>query len=187
MAERAIVASFRCALPREQHAGTRPESARVGGLRAFYSGLMLSRLCLCLVLAAFFSGCFEPYKKANHEEHKPLVNMAGDTAFQAFVGRLRIAVKKKDVPMVASLMTADFGYTWEEAAQPSAQIFAYWDENNLWPVLADLLQRKFAPQELYMVSPPDLVTDPKYNGPRCGMRMVGGSWKFAYFLPHGQP
>ena len=89
--------------------------------------------------------------------------------------------------MVASMMTGDFGYTWEESAQPSAQIFSYWDENNLWPVLADLLDRKFTPQELYMVSPPELVSDSKYNGPRCGMRIAGGSWKFAYFLPHGQP
>ncbi|MGB8169744.1 MAG: hypothetical protein WCF18_19740 [Chthoniobacteraceae bacterium] len=148
---------------------------------------MLSRICLCLALASIVSGCFEPYKKADAEAKKPLVNVAGDTAFQAFVGRLRIAVKKRDVPMVSSMMTPDFGYTWEETAQPSAQIFGYWEENGLWPVLADLLEKKFSPQELYMVSPPELVSDAKYNGPRCGMRVVGGSWKFAYFLPHGQP
>lgn len=148
---------------------------------------MVSRLCLCLTLAAVLSGCFEPYKKSDAEAKKPLRNVAGDTAFQAFIGRLRIAVKKRDVPMVASMMTPDFGFTWDESAQPSAQIFAYWDENGLWPVLADLLEKKFTPQELYMVSPPELVTDQKYNGPRCGMRVSEGSWKFAYFLPHGQP
>ena len=147
---------------------------------------MLSRLCLFLLLASLLSGCFEPYKKSDAEAKKPLVNMAGDTAFQAFIGRLRTAVRKRDVPMVASMMTADFGYTWDESAQPSAQIFAYWDENGLWPVLAELLEKKFAPQELYMVSPPELVSDQKYNGPRCGMRVASGSWKFAYFLPHGQ-
>ena len=148
---------------------------------------MLFRFCFCLTIIAVLSGCFEPYKKSDADARKPLLNTAGDTAFQAFVGRLRIAVRKKDVPMIASMMTADFGFTWEESAQPGAQIFAYWDENNLWPVLADLLERKFAPQELYMVSPPELVSDSKYSGPRCGMRVVSGSWKFAYFLPHGQP
>jgi hypothetical protein len=148
---------------------------------------MFTRISLCILLAAALGGCFEPYKKKDAEERKPLRNMAGDTSFQAFIGRLRTAVRKKDVPMVSSLMTADFGYTWDESAQPSAQIFAYWDENNLWPVLADLLDRKFAAQELYMVSPAELVTDPGYNGPRCGMRIASGSWRFAYFLPHGQP
>ncbi len=159
----------------------------MAALAPFISRLMLSRFCLCLSLAALLSGCFEPYKKSDAEEQKPLQNVAGDTTFQAFVGRLRIAVRKHDVPMVASMMTTDFGYTWEESAQPSAQIFGYWDQKNLWPVLGDLLERKFVPQELYMVSPPELVSDPKYNGARCGMRVVGGSWKFAYFLPQGAP
>ncbi len=147
---------------------------------------MRFQICLCLLFAAALTACFEPYKKKDAEEKKPLRNMAGDTSFQAFVGRLRTAVRKKDIPMVASMMTADFGYTWEESAQPSAQIFSYWDENNLWPALEDLLGKKFAPQDLYMVSPPEMVSDPSYAGPRCGMRVVSGSWRFAYFLPHGQ-
>lgn len=150
-------------------------------------GLMFLRLCLSLLLAAFFAGCFTPYKKSDAEAKKPLRNMASDTNFQAFIGRLRTAVRNKDVPMVSSLMAPDFGYTWDEAATPGAKIFGYWDENGLWPVLADLLDKKFAPQDLYMVSPPELVSDPAYNGPRCGMRVVSGSWKFAYFLPTGQP
>lgn len=147
---------------------------------------MPPRILLCLVLAAALPGCFEPYRKSDADSRKPLRNMAGDTTFLAFVGRLRTAVEKKDIPMIASLMTADFGYTWDESAAPTAQIFSYWDENHLWPVLAGLLEKKFTPQDLYMVSPPELATDSKYNGPRCGMRVVNGSWKFAYFLPHGQ-
>jgi hypothetical protein len=169
-----------------QPAGAQKPLALVEGA-PIIPGLMRLRFCLCLLFAAALSACFEPYKKKDEEDRKPLRNMANDTSFQAFVGRLRIAVHKKDVPMVSSLMTPDFGYTWEESAQPSAQIFALWDEKNLWPVLEGLLEKKFAPQELYMVSPPELVTDPAYNGPRCGMRVIGGSWKFAYFLPQGQP
>lgn len=148
---------------------------------------MRSPLCLGLLCALALGGCFEPYKKKDAEDRKPLRNVAGDTTFQAFVGRLRIAVRKKDAPMLASMMTPDFGYTWDESAQPGAQIFHFWDEHDLWPVLGDLLDKKFVPQELYMVSPPELVSDPAYNGPRCGARIVGGSWKFAYFLPQGQP
>lgn len=147
---------------------------------------MRFRISLSLLLATALCGCFEPYKKKDAEDRKPLRNAAGDTTFRAFLGRLRIAVAKKDVPMISSMMTADFGYTWEESAQPSAQIFSYWDENNSWPVLSDLLEKKFTPQELYMVSPPELAADANYNGPRCGMRIANGSWRFAYFLPRGQ-
>lgn len=111
-------------------------------------------------------------------------NMVGDTAFQAFVGRLRTAVRKKDAPMLAALMTSDFGYTMDDGAQPGAHVFSYWDQNELWPVLSHLLEQKFVPLDMYMVSPPAMALDPNYAGPRCGMRLVGGSWKFAYFLPN---
>jgi len=148
---------------------------------------MFPRTALYLLLGFVLSGCLEPYKKKDAEDRKPLKNTAGDTAFQAFVGRLRKAVKNKDVPMIASLMTDDFGYTWDQSGPPSAQVFAYWDQNNLWPVLDELLSRKFSPNELYMVSPPELVSDPNYAGPRCGLRVVRGSWRLAYFLPQGQP
>ncbi|MEA3207573.1 MAG: hypothetical protein QOE70_630 [Chthoniobacter sp.] len=146
---------------------------------------MIFRRSLCLLLAFSLGGCWTPYKKSDAADREPLRHAAGDTAFQAFLGRLRIAVRKKDLPMLASMMTGDFGYTWEESAEPSAQIFTYWDQNSLWPVLEDLLTQPFAPQDLYMVSPPAFASDPNYNGPRCGVRMVRGSWKLAYFLPHG--
>jgi hypothetical protein len=142
---------------------------------------------LCLLFALALPACFEPYKKTDAEARKPLKNMANDTTFLAFIGRLRIAVHKKDLPMIASMMTADFGYTWDESAPPGAQVFTYWDQNNLWPVLGELLDKRFAPQDLYMVSPPELASDQNYNGPRCGMRIVRGSWTFAYFLPRSQP
>jgi hypothetical protein len=147
---------------------------------------MFIRSCLVIILALSLSGCWEPYKKSDEEARKPLRNAATDTTFLAFIGRLRIAVHRKDAAMISSLMAPDFGYTWEEGAQPGAHIFEYWEQNGLWPVLADLLNEKFEPQELFLVSPPALK-DPNYNGPRCGMRQVGGSWRFAYFLPSGQP
>jgi hypothetical protein len=145
---------------------------------------MRFRRSLCLLLALSLCACLTPYKKADEAEKQPLKNMVGDTAFQAFLGRLRIAVQRKDAPMIASLMTSDFGYTMDEGAQPGVHIFSYWDQNQLWPVLSHLLDQKFVPLDLYMVSPPAMALDPNYAGPRCGMRMVGGSWKFAYFLPN---
>lgn len=145
---------------------------------------MTFRRPLCLLLALSLGACLTPYKKADEAEKQPLKNMVGDTAFQAFLGRLRTAVRKKDAAMLASLMTPDFGYSMDEGAQPGSHIFAYWDQHDLWPVLGHLLEQKFVPLDLYMVSPPAMALDPNYAGPRCGMRLERGSWKFAYFLPN---
>lgn len=147
---------------------------------------MTFRLTLCLLLALSLCACLDDAKKKKDAaaKNQPLKNVASDTNFQAFVGRLRIAVQKKDAPMLASLMTADFGYTTDETAPGGAQIFAYWDQNDSWPVLSHLLDQKFVPLDLYMVSPPAMATDENYAGPRCGIRMERGSWKFAYFLPN---
>ena len=144
---------------------------------------MWFRISLCLSVALLAAACFEPYKKTDAEERKPLRNVAAEPTFQAFIGRLRIAVRKKDAPMMASLMMPEFGYSWDQSGQPGAEVFDYWDKNQLWPVLNDLLERRFVPKESYMVSPPEFVTDPNYTGPRCGMFNFNGSWRFAYFLP----
>ena len=145
---------------------------------------MNCRLPLCLLLALSLCACLDDLKKKDAAKKQPLKNVANDTTFQAFLGRLRIAVQRKDAPMISSLMTADFGYTTDEGAQAGAQIFAYWDQHDLWPVLSHLLDQKFVPLDLYMVSPPAMATDENYAGPRCGIRMDRGSWKFAYFLPN---
>jgi len=145
---------------------------------------MTFRLPLYLLLALSLAGCLDAFKKKDEAKKQPLKNVAGDTTFQAFVGRLRIAVQRKDAPMISSLMTADFGYTTDEGAQPGAHVFAYWDQHDLWPVLSHLLDQKFVPLDLYMVSPPAMASDPNYAGPRCGIRLERGSWKFAYFLPN---
>lgn len=144
---------------------------------------MTFRRILCALLLVGLAGCITPYKKADEANRQPLRNAPGDVAFQAFIGRLRAAVRGKDLPMLASLMTGDFGYTEDEAAQPGAHVFTYWDEQQLWPVLEHLLGQKFVPLDLYMVAPAALATDVQYVGPRCGMRLERGSWKFAYFLP----
>lgn len=103
-------------------------------------------------------------------------------AFQAFLGRLRKAVHEHDMATIASMMTADFGYRLDPPGEGQG-VFAYWDENNLWPELELIMKERFVPKEDYMVSPAEFLTNPdNYNGYRAGIRMENGSWKFAYFV-----
>lgn len=146
---------------------------------------MILRTLSCLLLILALAGCEAPYKKADAEEKKPFRNQAKDQTFQAFVGRLRIAVRKKDHQTLAQMMAPDFGYRWDDAP-PGEVVFDYWDHQKLWGELARVLQQPFEPNDLYMVAPPEVVNDPTYNGYRAGMRLVQGSWKFAYFVP-GEP
>jgi hypothetical protein len=141
-------------------------------------------VCVCLGIAP---GCKTPYKKKDDEDKKPLKDQSGDTNFQAFLGRLRIAVAKHDLDVLGSMMTRDFGYRWD-APPPGETVFSYWDQNAIWPELNAMLHEKFAPSGVYMVAPPQFVADPdNYTGYRAGMRTVGGSWKFAYFVAGQEP
>ena len=84
--------------------------------------------------------------------------------------------------MMTTMMTPDFGYRWD--APPAGETaFDYWDKRGLWKDLEDLLKQKFAANEFYMMAPTQAVTDPTYAGYRVGIKIVGGSWKFAYFVP----
>lgn len=145
---------------------------------------MPTRLLLCLVAAFAFAGCESPYKKTDAADKVPLRSVANDPSFQAFVGRLRTAVAQRDKPTLATMMAADFGYRWDPPPV-GEDVFTFWDMNNLWPELAKVLKGPYEPQENYMKAPPQSVTDPDFPGYRVGLRLVGGSWKFAYFVPGG--
>ncbi len=147
---------------------------------------MLFRLLLCIFLATALTSCEAPYKKSDAAERKPLKDVAKDPTFQAFIERLRIAVQKKDRQMLASMMTQDFGWRWDDAPQGESP-FDYWDKRKLWGELGEILRKGFEPNELYMVAPPEVMTNPSYAGYRAGMRLVGGSWRFAYFVPAPPP
>ena len=143
------------------------------------------RLLPCLLAALLLSGCETPYKKKDAAEKKPLKDAAGDQTFQAFIGRLRTAVAKKDLPTLTSMMTVDFGYRWDPALA-SENVFTYWDEKGIWPELEAVLKESFVPVDNFMVAPPPFASDPNYNGYRAGVRTIKGSWKFAYFVPTEQ-
>lgn len=112
----------------------------------------------------------------------PTRDESGDVAFQAFTGRLRTAVLKRDVPMLSSMMAPDFGYRWDAAPEGETP-FEFWDRNNLWGELASVLKERWVSHEGFMVVPPQFGMSGDYRGYRAGLRMVAGSWKLAYFVP----
>ena len=146
---------------------------------------MSSRPFICLALTLLLAGCETPEAKKKKEAAKkpqPLAKQAEDPAFMAFLGRLRTAVANKDHAALTSMMTADFGYRWD-TPPVGDNVFTYWDLNESWPVLGKLLREKFVAHGNYMVAPSSVATDPAFQGFRVGIRMLNGSWKFAYFVP----
>ena len=150
---------------------------------------IFSLLC---VLVIGFSGC-EMFKKkhpkkdaAAIETEERMQKESQQMDFQAFVSRLRKAVKAHDVNTLAPMMTPNFGY--KLGATPAEDlkgegVFQFWDENNLWEELDGILSEKFVPKGDYMVSPPQFADENlNYDGYRAGLRRVGGSWKFVYFV-----
>jgi len=143
-----------------------------------------------LALAFVFAGCETPQKKKEKLKQAELKKKAKanlreestDVDFQAFVGRLRKAVAKRDVETIKSMMTEDFGYKLEPPMSGPG-VFQYWEQENLWPELDGVLSELFVKKGAFMVSPPQFA-DPSlnYDGYRIGITRVRGSWKFAYFV-----
>jgi len=147
-------------------------------------------LLLLLLGALTFTACpttnpKKENKKAAHTAPSPGEEEA-DVDFQAFIGRLRRAVKAHDLNTVASMMTPDFGYVLgptpgEDRSGPG--VFQYWDENGLWTELDGILSERFVQKEDFMVAPPQFAdAAAEYTGYRAGIRRVNGSWKFVYFV-----
>jgi hypothetical protein len=143
-----------------------------------------------LALALVFAGCQTPQQKKEKLKQAELKKKAKadlreestDVDFQAFVGRLRKAVAKRDVETIKSMMTDDFGYKLEPPMSGPG-VFQYWEQENLWPELDGILSERFVKKGAFMISPPQFA-DPSlnYDGYRIGITRVRGSWKFAYFV-----
>jgi hypothetical protein len=142
-----------------------------------------------LALAFVFTGCQTPQQKKEKLKREQLKKKAKaelrepeDVDFQAFLGRLRKAIAKRDVETIKSMMTEDFGYKLDPPmAGPG--VFQYWEQENLWPELDGILSERFVKKGAFMVSPPQFA-DPSlnYDGYRIGITRIRGSWKFAYFV-----
>jgi hypothetical protein len=140
-----------------------------------------------LLLALALTGCAKTGQNTKKAAmfKKPPVSLREENAdvdFQAFVGRLRKAVKAHDVHTLTSMMTEDFGYRLEPVGSGPG-VFQYWDENGLWVELDGILSEKFVKKDAYLVAPPKFADEAaQYTGYRAGIRRVKGSWKFAYFV-----
>ena len=106
--------------------------------------------------------------------------------FQGFIGRLRKAVKTRDMTTIWSMMVPDFAYRL--GATPAEDlkgdgVFKYWFDNSLWEEVDGILSEKFVPKNDFMVAPPQFADENlNYDGYRAGVRRVNGSWKFIYFV-----
>ncbi len=152
-------------------------------------------LCATLVLCLAASACTPEKKKtAPGKTRKPEVaETNADVDFQAFIGRLRKAVRARDAQTIASMMTPDFAYvlgSTPEQDRKGEGVFQYWEENDLWPELDGVVSEKFVQKDDFMVAPPQFAQpESEYHGYRAGIRRVNGSWKFVYFVnpDAGQP
>lgn len=150
---------------------------------------MIFRNLLILFAALLLTGCPSLEHKGKSKAGKTkkpatpdMADQSSDVAFQAFLGRLRTAVRMRDMATLASMMTPDFGY----AINPDREgegVFQFWNENDIWKELELVLREKFIPHENFMIAPPQFAADSEhFTGYRAGIRLVNGSWKFAYFV-----
>ena len=145
-----------------------------------------------LVLALAFTGCKSAAKRkedaaASAQKKKDAEATANpDQDFNGFLGRLRQAVAARDMNTIAAMMTPDFAYVMggsPEQDRKGEGVFQFWDENGLWPELEGILSEKFVSKDDFMVAPPQFANPAlDYEGYRAGIRRVGGSWKFVYFV-----
>ncbi len=107
---------------------------------------------------------------------------SNDLELQEFLGHLRTAASSRDMALMASLMTPNFGYSLEPLLEGDG-VFKFWDDNNLWGELAMVLKEEFVPMDGFLVVPPAFASPSvPYNGYRAGIRKLGGKWKFVYFV-----
>ena len=152
-------------------------------IRILQSLVLLSALAL---IACPTTDPKKDSKKAAKTAEHPTSEQNADVDFQAFIGRLRKAVKAHDVNTIAAMMTPGFAYVLGATPAEDRQgagVFQYWDENGLWVELDGILSERFVEKEGYMVAPSQFA-DPAadYTGYRAGIRRENGSWKFVYFV-----
>lgn len=153
---------------------------------------MRTLAALLLLLALALTGCKSPAKREKQKEAAQAKKDAqtteqnADIDFQAFVGRLRAAVKARDANAVASMMTPNFAFVMGETPEQDRKgegVFQHWEENGLWLELDGILSEKFTKKGDFMVAPPQFANPAlEYTGYRAGVRRINGSWKFVYFV-----
>ncbi len=146
------------------------------------------KLLAVILAAAVLTGCFESEEQKKRDKargtnkERPTKDESKDVSFQGFVGRLRVAVQRRDTAMLETMMSPDFGYRWD-SGPPGETPFDFWQKHNLWGELATLLGERWVPYDGYMVVPPTMASNPDFNGYRAGLKQYNGAWRFAYFVP----
>src|SRR2546430_8994530 len=121
-------------------------------------------LLTCLLAFAFaFTGCQTPQQKKEKLKRAELKKKAKanlreegtDVDFQAFLGRLRKAVAKRDVETLKSMMTSDFGYKLDPP-MAAARGFLYLGKEKLLSGLDGVLSERFVKKNAFLVAPPHL-------------------------------
>ena len=147
---------------------------------------MKAHIFAALLAVSLLAGCpasdKKPAKARSKSDATSGRGLAGDVAFQAFVGRLRLAVAARDRDTLADMMTRDFGYRWD-AAPDDETPFSYWDSQKLWPQLRAVVSQQWTEHDGYMVVPPPDEEESSSGGYRAGIAMLDGSWRFSYFVP----
>ncbi len=147
---------------------------------------------LLLVLSIAMTGCKSAAKREKEKEaaqakkDAQTTETTADVDFQSFIGRLRKAIRARDMNTLAAMMTPDFGYVNGATRSEDREgegVFQFWDENGLWPELEGIISEKFVKKDDFMVAPAQWANPAlEYTGYRAGIRRVNGSWKFAYFV-----
>src|SRR5437879_9642822 len=112
-----------------------------------------------LALGFVFAGCQTPSQKektkqaALKKKAKANLREPEDVDFQAFLGRLRKAVAKRDLETIKSMMSEDFGYKLEPPMSGPG-VFQYCEQENLWPELDGVLSERMVTKGEFMFSPP---------------------------------
>lgn len=148
---------------------------------------LLSIYIATAVVLAASSGCKSEREKAEEAASRPDATLETPEPPQAdtldeFLGKLRTSAANRDIPLMASLMTPNFGYQLDPPLEGEG-VFAYWDTNNLWNELTLIVHEDFVENGNFMVAPPEFA-DPTipYDAYRAGITKVNGVWKFAYFV-----
>jgi len=113
---------------------------------------------------------------------KPKPGRSDQAGLEQFLAQLRTAVAERNMEVVASLMTPNFGYQLEPPREGEG-VFQFWDEHGLWEELALIVQEPFVEYHGFHVAPPVFAeSEGGYTGYRAGIRKIKGKWKFVYFV-----
>ena len=148
---------------------------------------------LFLLSAIAFSGCNSPESKKKKEDaalkKRAEADLREDKRRRRFPGVRRPAEKGSGGARCEYAGVDDDGRFplrggWNAAEDRKGDgVFKYWDEHGLWTELDAILTERFAKKGEFWVAPPQFADESlNYDGYRVGIRRVGGSWKFVYFV-----